>query len=152
MKMPLTAIVFSIEALSCSGNILPVIIVASTAFAITEIFGVRSINEKVLEQRMEQLNETKTAKVIDTFVTVQPKSFAIGKQIRDTFWPANLFVLSVQHDQSHRAQVDEHGEKILLSGDILHVRYSTFDEAQTKTELIAIVGEQAYAETKTDII
>lgn len=152
MKMPLTAIVFSLEALSCSGNILPVIIVSSAAFAITEIFGVKSINEHVLEHKMEQLNESKTATVIDTFVTVQPHAFAIGKQVRDIFWPANLFVLSLQHDPNRTAQVDEHGEKIICAGDILHVRYSTFDEVQTKTELIAIVGDQSYAETTTDII
>ncbi len=152
MKMPLTAIAFSIETLSCSGNILPVIIVTSTAFAITEIFGVRSVNEKVLERKIDHLNESKTVKVIDTFVTVQPNSFAIGKQVRDIFWPANLFVLSVQHNTNRRAQVDEHGEKVLCEGDTLHVRYSTFDETQTKTELIAIVGNQIYDETKTDIV
>lgn len=152
MKMPLTAIIFSLEALSCSENILSVIIVAAAAFAITEIFGVRSINENALEHKTEQLNASKTAEVIDTFVTVQADAFAIGKQIRDIFWPANLFVLSVRHDPDRGAQVDEHGEKIIHEGDILHVRYSTFDESQTKAELTAIVGDQSYAETKTDII
>ncbi len=152
MKMPLTAIMFSIEALSCYDNILPVITVAATAFAITEIFGVSSINENVLEHKIKRLNESKTAEVFDTFVTVQDGAFAVGKQIRDIFWPANLFVLSVQHDPNRNAQVDEHGEKIIHEGDILHVRYSTFDESQTKAELTAIVGDQSYAETKADII
>ncbi len=142
MKMPLTAIVFSLEALSCSENILPVMIVAATAFAVTEIFGVQSINEYVLEHRMTQRNTAKSVNVIDTFVTVQPKAFAIGKQIRDIFWPANLFVLSVKHDPNRRSEMDVHGEKLLLEGDVLHVRYSTFDEEQTQEELTAIVGEQ----------
>lgn len=142
MKMPLTSIVFSIEALSCYHNILPVIVVAATAFAITEIFAVNSISESVLERKTEQLNQSKVAKVIDTFVTVQPDCFAVGKQIRDIFWPSNLFVLSVQHGTNDHAEVDRHGEKVIHKGDILHVRYSTFDEPQTKAELIAIVGEQ----------
>jgi hypothetical protein len=83
---------------------------------------------------------------------VQEDSFAVGKQIRDIFWPANLFVLSVKHDPKRNAQVDQHGEKVIREGDILHIRYSTFDEPQTKAELIAIVGDQTYNETVTDIV
>ncbi len=152
MKMPLTAILFSIEALSCSSNLLPIVATAASAYAITEIFGVLSINETVLERKMETINESKTAQVIDTFVTVKEGTFAVGKQIRDIFWPANLFVLSVKHDPKRSAQVDQHGEKVIREGDVLHIRYSTFDEAQTKTELIAIVGDQIYNETATDIV
>jgi hypothetical protein len=85
-------------------------------------------------------------------VTVQKNSFAIGKQIRDIFWPANLFVLSLKHDETRRAEVDEHGGKEIREGDILHVRYSTRDEAQTREELTAIVGQQVYQEIETDII
>ena len=55
-------------------------------------------------------------------------------------------------EQSGNAQVDEHGGKAIREGDILHVRYSTYDEAQTKEELTAIVGEQDYRESETDVI
>lgn len=153
MKMPITAIVFSVEALSCYENILYVIVVSAVAFIITEIFNVKSVNDSVVENRVKDLNKDRTTKVIDTFVTVQKDSFAIGKQIRDIFWPANLFVLSLQRkEQSGNAQVDEHGGKAIREGDILHVRYSTYDEAQTKEELTAIVGEQDYRESETDVI
>lgn len=152
MKMPLTAIVFSLEALSCHNNLLPVVITAAVSYAVTELFGAKSINENVLKNRVNELNKGKTTKVIDTFVTVQPKAFAIGKQIRDIFWPANLFVLSVQHDPKRAAEVDEHGEKVLREGDILHVRYSTVSEPQSREELLAIVGEQDYNEHETDVV
>ena len=152
MKMPLTAIMFSIEALSCYQNIPHVIAAVTVSFTITELFGAKSVGDHVLEHRIESLNEGKTAKVIDTFVTVQKDAFAIGKQVRDIFWPANLFVLSVKHDQKHGAQVDGHGGKELREGDVLHVRYSTYDEPISKAELIAIVGEQEYSEDETDII
>lgn len=152
MKMPLTAIVFSVEALSCYGNILYVVVVSAVAFIITEIFGAKSINDTVLDNRVEEVNEGKPSKVIDTFVTVQRDAFAVGKQIRDIFWPANLFVLSVKHDPTRSAEVDEHGGKALREGDVLHVRYSTHDEWQTKEELTAIVGEQEYNEKEADII
>lgn len=152
MKMPLTAILFAVEALSCYNNILYVIVVAAVAYMITEIFGVHSVNDSVLENRVKELDQGHPMKVIDTFVTVQHDSFAVGKQIRDIFWPANLFVLSLQHKENANAKVDEHGGKAIREGDILHVRYSTYDENQTRQELTAIVGEQRYREEEADII
>ncbi len=146
MKMPLTAIVFAIEALSCHGNVLYVITASAVAFAVTEMFGVKSINDSVLERKIERISEGKEIKVIDTFLTVKEGAFAEGKQIRDIFWPANLFVLSVKKDESRRAEVDEHGGREITSGDVLHVRYSTYDDETTKSELVAIVGEQDYKE------
>ncbi len=152
MKMPLTAIVFSIEALSCHDNIFYVIVAAASAFIITEIFDVKSINDSVLDNNIKYLNRGKEMTVIDTFVTVKAGTFAVGKQIRDIFWPANLFVLSVKRSEKQDAQVDEHGGKAIREGDTLHVRYSTYDEEQTRRELVAIVGEQEYIEAETDII
>ena len=152
MKMPLTAIMFAVEALGCYDNILYVVTAAAFAYAIPELLDAESINDSVLERRTKQLVDATPGKVIDTFVTVQKNSFAIGKQIRDIFWPANLFVLSLKHDETRRAEVDEHGGKEIREGDILHVRYSTQDEAQTREELTAIVGEQVYQEKETDII
>lgn len=60
MKMPLTAIIFSLEALSCHGNILYVIIVTAVAFIITEMFSAKSINDMVLEKQIEKSNKMKT--------------------------------------------------------------------------------------------
>ncbi len=142
MKTPITAVVFAVEVLNCHTNVLHVITVCAVSFMITEMFGAKSINDSVVEDRVDALEEDETPTVIDTFVTVQKGAFAIGRQVRDIFWPANLFVLSITHDESRKTVVDEHGGKSILEGDILHVRYSTHDEAETKKELIAIVGEQ----------
>lgn len=151
MKMPLTAIFFSVEALSCYNNILPVVIASCVAFVITELFDAKSVNDVVLENRLHEIHENDKLKVIDTFVTVRDNSFAVGKQIRDIFWPANLFVLSVHYKKTN-VEVDEHGGFGLRAGDELHVRYSTYDECATKDELMAIVGVQDYSETETDVI
>ena len=152
LKMPITAIVFSVEALSSHENILHVIIAAAVAYMITELFDVKSINETILDNKLEDYRHGKKFEVIDTFVTVQKGSFAIGKQIRDIFWPANLFVLSIKHDDTRTAEVDKHGEKDIREGDILHVRYSTYDEKATRAELIAIIGDQEYEETVDEVI
>lgn len=52
MRLPLTAIVFAVEALSGYDNILYVILAAATAFVVTELFGVNSITDSVLEHRV----------------------------------------------------------------------------------------------------
>ena len=142
MKTPLTAIVFAIEALSCYNNVFSVIVVAMVAYIIPEVIGVESINDRVLEHRVKHLNEGKVIKVIDLFVVVQDKAFAVGKQVRDILWPANMFVLSVKSGASHKAKMDEHGGIAIYEGDVLHIRVSTTDEERTKEELFAIVGEQ----------
>ncbi len=152
MKMPLTAIVFAIEALSCYNNIFYVIAVSAVAFVITEIFSTKSINDSVLESRVEAQNADKEHMVIDTFVTVKSGSFAIGKQIRDILWPANLFVLSFVHRERSDAEVDEHGGKELRESDVLHIRYLTYDEPASREAIISIVGEQDYDEQATDVI
>ena len=143
MKMPVTAIVFAVEALGCYRHILYVIVVVAVAFAVTEIFGAKSINDLVLKSRLDELYDGKVHKVEEAYVTVEVGSFAVGKQIRDILWPANLFVLSVAHGPRAEAQVDEHGGSVLREGDVLHVRYLTYDEEQTLEDIYAIVGEQS---------
>jgi hypothetical protein len=142
MKSPLTAIIFSIEALSCHENIISVIMVSLIAYFVTELFEAKSINDSSMETRVEEQNSGKAPLVKDRTVIVQPGSFAIGKQIRDIFWPANLFVISVKKAKNENEEVDEHGGKELNIGDTLHVQYSTFDEKTTIYELEGIVGEQ----------
>ncbi len=152
MKMPLTAIVFSLEALSCYGNILPVTVSVVLAFVITEIFSADSITDTVLEHRLKDQNSKEKLKVIDTFVSVREGSFAVGKQVRDILWPPNLFVLSVDHGKAQGVEVDEHGGGALRCGDILHVRYSTYNEEDAKEELTAIIGEQGCTEAEDSMI
>lgn len=146
MKMPLTAIVFAVEALSCYENVIYVIVVAVVAYVITEFFGVKSINDKVIEYRAERLHKGQDPKVVEAFVTVCENSFAVGKQIRDIFWPNNLFVLSMKFASNDHVEIDGHGGKELRAGDVLHIRYSTYDPERILEELYAIVGEQEIKE------
>lgn len=148
MKMPLTAIVFSLEALGCVNNVLYVIIVVAVSFIITEIFGAKGINDKIINNIVKAQEETHERKVIDTHVTIKKGSFAEYRQARDILWPANFFLLSIIPSQSRKAQVDQQGDKTFHEGDVLHIRYATFDEPHTKAELTAIVGAQDYDETE----
>lgn len=139
MKMPLTAIFFGIEALGCATNIVPVMLVSVLAYAMTEIFGVESINDSVITARVKAIGRARIPELVDTYVTVEPGAFAVGRQIRDILWPNNLFVLSVRRAEKSYSVVDEHGEKHIRPGDILHIRYSSHDPAATEAELRAII-------------
>lgn len=150
MKMPLTAIVFAVEALSCYINVLYVIIVAAVSYVITEFFGMKSINDIVIESRTESLHQNEEPQVKETFVTVNTNSFAEGKQIRDIFWPNNTFVLSMKYSSRDHVEIDGHGGKAIRAGDVLHIRYSTYDSKKTLEEIFAIVGKQEVVETDVD--
>ncbi|MBE5765498.1 MAG: hypothetical protein E7339_07910 [Clostridiales bacterium] len=144
-KTPLTAIVFGLEALSLTSNVLAVAITVIASYIISEIFCPHSVNDEIMEIRVEEERKDKQVFLIDAVLTVQEKSFAVGKQIRDVLWPNNLFVLSLKRSDNH-PQIDGHGEKNMYPGDKLHVRYSTYDKQATAEELSAILGKQDFTE------
>ena len=135
MKMPVTAVIFAVEALSCYKNVLPVIIVSATAYVITEIFKAESINDVVLENKVNNLNKGKIPQTVEEYVTVKDGSFAVGKHIRDILWPPSLFVLSMKHNGKPEEDAGE-----ICGGDTLYVRYKTTDIKHTKEELDKIIG------------
>ncbi len=147
MKMPLTAIVFSLEAFNCVDNVLFVIIAVGVSFIITEVFGAKGINDSILNNLVKAQEETHERKIIDTHIMIKKGCFAEYRHAKDIIWPANFFLLSIIPSKSRYAQVDGQGAKTFHEGDILHIRYATFDEEHTKAELTAIVGEQNYDET-----
>ena len=149
MKMPLTAIVFSMEVFGCVDNILYVIITVAVSYIITEIFKVKGINDGIISNIVKEQEERHERKVIDTHVVIKKGSFAENMHVKDILWPSNFFLLSIIPSKSRYAQIDQQGDKFFHEGDVLHIRYATFDEPHTKKELTAIVGEQDYDETET---
>lgn len=138
MKMPITAAVFAFEMLGCGNNVLYVIIVCVVSYVITELFGVNSIIDTVVEDKTAAIAaDRKTVKAERDF-TVATDSFADGKQVGDILWPAGVFVLSVTHGENHRAK-GAHGHRVLNAGDILHVQYTTTNERAVLQEMAAIV-------------
>jgi hypothetical protein len=62
--------------------------------------------------------------------------------IRDIFWPSGTFVLSHKHTLPLDKR-DKRAVKAIHEEDILHLRCTTFDEKQTRDELVSILGEDA---------
>ncbi len=126
MKMPLTAILFGVEALGLSHNLLPLILICILSYAIPEALGEESIGECVLERRRELLHQGKTHTEEEDSFFVEAGAFAVGKEIRDIFWPDGVRVLSVKKaGEGH----------LLAAGDCLLVRISTYDREKTLREL-----------------
>ncbi len=135
-RTPLTAITFALEALSGIANILPITIGVTLAYLIIETWGVTSLHDVVINQKVTDFNKGKKSTIVDTFVTVMPDSFSVGKEIRDILWPPTCIVLSIK-----KADRPHHSGEIEV-GDTLHVHYQTFDRESTFQSIEAIVGEQ----------
>ncbi len=149
MKMPLTAMIFSIEALGCANNILHVMIAVAVSYIITEIFKAKGINDGIIKNIIKSQEETHERIIIDTHVVIKKDSFADNMHVKDILWPSNFFLLSIIPSKTRQVQIDQQGDKFFHAGDTLHIRYETFDEPHTKLELTALVGEQDYDETTT---
>ncbi len=140
MKMPFTAILFAVEVLGFENNILFAAAAALVSFAVTEIFSEKSINDYVLEAKLEEQNRAKERKTREIEVEVKEGAFAVGKEVRDIFWPNGAFVLSVNHTISPQTKKHSFGAGAISEGDKLHIRYTTCDEQTLLSELNAIVG------------
>jgi hypothetical protein len=138
LKTPITAVAFAVEALGCYANILSVIIAVTVAFAVTEVFRVDSITESLVENRMHMLRGGAKLQVVETSVTVDKGAFVVGKQVRDVFWPNSLLVLSVQHTEDP-AETGTESDGSIRAGDVLCIRYSTYDAERTRLELDALI-------------
>lgn len=133
MKMPLTAILFGVEALGLSQNLLPLILVCILAYAIPEAMGEESIGECVLERRKELLRKGKAHTEEENTYLVEKGAFAVGKEIRDIFWPDGVRVLSVKKAGTGH---------LLCAGDELLIRVSTYDREKTEQELCHILKKE----------
>lgn len=148
-RTPLTAIIFSAEALCVASNVMPVVFGVVVSYCIVEISGKISFADAVIEARAEAVHEGKSPIIVNTFFTVQEDSFADGMEIRDILWPPTCTVLSIDRNLSNEHHQSSHE---LRSGDVVHLHYLTYDPDQTFATLSAILGEQSEDErTRTHL-
>ncbi len=140
-RTPITAITFAAEALCGFSGILPVMIGVTLSFLVIETAGIASFNDTVIESKVAADRAGKTPQVVETHLSVRPGAFVIGKEVRDILWPPACVILSVQHAHDRHL----HGEG-MAEGDILHVRYQTYDPAHTARLLSDLIGDSAPAE------
>jgi len=137
---PLMAITFAIEALCGLSNSLPVIVGVAFAYLVVEFSSPLPFTDTVIEGKTERANRNKVSQIVETYMTVMPGAFIIGKEIRDLLLPPTCTVLLVQ-----KADTTLRSEGGIGVGDRLFLRYQTFDPDRTLEELEAIVGKQKAA-------
>ena len=138
LRTPITAVMFAVEALCGLSNLLPIMIGVTFSFLVIETLGVPAFNDTVIEGKVEEENAGKKPRIVDTYLTVQPNSFVVGKEIRDILWPPTCVILSVEKASTERS----HMPPGIGARDVLHVHYLTYEPRKTTKELEALVGKQ----------
>ncbi len=139
-RTPITALTFAAEALCGFSGILPVMLGVTLSFLVIETVGITSFNDTVIESKVAAAHRGKHPQIVETHLTVSHGAFVIGKEIRDILWPPACMILSVTHAPDRRS----HGEG-MAEGDVLHVRYQTYDPPQTAQALYDLVGDRPTA-------
>lgn len=136
-RIPITAVIFAIEAMNGLSNIIPIVLGATLSYAVIEIAGILSFNDLVIETKVKQENSGKPAHLVDSSFVIQPGAFVIGKEIRDILWPPTCVITSVR--KSHTS--DSHSP-LLGAGDTLHLHYRTTTPEYTFEKLENLIGKQ----------
>ena len=136
-RIPLTACVFAIETFMGINNVLPIVIATIVALLIVESSGLEDLTDKIIEAKIHQITKGKTHFDVEAPLTVNSNAFVVGKELRDVLWPNSCVVVAFK-----RARPSPN-HSVISEGDIITVRYVTYDPAATMRELNDLVGEQA---------
>ena len=136
-RIPITAGVFAVEALGGINNILAIIIAVTVSFLVVELASIDDFTDTVIEAKARSITKGKKPVVIEVPLTVGEGSFVIGKELKDILWPNSCVVVSF--DYVHKAR-EEH---CIVPGDVITVRYTTYDPIATADDIRILVGEQS---------
>lgn len=136
-RIPLTACVFAIEALSGFNNIIPIIAAVTVGFLAVELSGLGDFTSTVIKNKSNAIHKGKDPFVIEVSLTVQENSFAIDKELKDILWPASCTLLSIEKGPNKTGKLG------IAQGDVLTVHYTTYDPSITAEEFEILVGTQS---------
>lgn len=136
-RIPVTACVFAIEALSGFNNVLSVIIATTVALLVVELSGIEDFTDAIIEAKVRSISKGKEPSVVEASLTVKENAFVVGKELHDVLWPNSCVVISFE--RAH----ESHTKPVIAAGDIITVHYKTYDPAATAEELKILVGEQS---------
>jgi H+/Cl- antiporter ClcA len=133
-RAPLNAMTFGCEALFGFTNFISIAIGVAVSAIVIEPLGVTAFSDIVIEDKIHTSYRGKKMHVVDAHFTARSSAFITGKEVRDILWPANCAVLSVdKQDPEHPA---------IHAGDVLHIRYRTYDPEESYKIIESIVGMQ----------
>lgn len=138
-RTPLTAIILTIEIFSGFNNILMIAVGVAFAYLIIECSGTASFTDTISEQKIHETNSGKELVTVNATFEVKKNAFVTGKEIRDILWPPSCAVISVKKYVI--------GSSILNCGDLLQIRYQTYDPDETYEIMQALLGKQETSES-----
>ena len=136
-RIPITACVFAVESLGGINNVISIIIAITVALLVVEASGLEDFTDTVIKAKVRSISKGKEPTVIEVPLTVNQNSFVVGKELRDILWPTSCVVLSIKHvgDNPTYAGIGE--------GDVITIRYKTYNPTATAEEIECLVGVQA---------
>ena len=144
MRAPMTSIVFAIEALGANTNVLFVVVAVAVAYFVGGLLKDKPLYDEILLQKLAKMNKQNFTSPIEFDITVQEKSFIVGKSARDILWPPTCFVLQIKskNNAMDSESTDGESEREILQGDVLKIRVHNYDRISTFELLEEIVGKQ----------
>lgn len=133
-RTPLTAVILTVEVFSGFNNIIMIAIGVAFAYLTIECSNAISFNDLISEQKIHETHKDKELITVNATFEVKDKAFVIGKEIRDILWPPYCAVISVKKYVI--------GSSIICKGDILQIRYQTYDPKETYEIMEALLGKQ----------
>ncbi len=133
-RTPLTAIILTVEVFSGFNNVIMIVVGVAFAYLTIECSNTISFNDLISEQKIHETHKGKTLITVNATFEVKAGAFVIGKEIRDILWPPYCAVISVK---KHII-----GSSIICEGDVLQIRYQTYDPHETYEIMEAMLGEQ----------
>ena len=133
----MTACIFALEALGGFANVLPIIVAVTVGFLVVETSGLGDFTGTVIKTKEKAVHQNKQPHVIEVPLTVREGSFVIDKELSCILWPASCILLSIQKGPN------QNGKLGIAVGDVLTVRYTTYDPLATADEFEVLVGDQS---------
>ena len=134
--MSITRFGFAAEALGGISNLLPIIIATAIAFIIVEASGTEDFTETLIHAKLNNVIKGKKPITVEASLTAVRGSFVIGKSITDVLWPNSCIVVSFTR------AVGTRDSSVVCEGDVIRLRYTTYDAKETADELLDLVGPQ----------
>lgn len=135
-RIPLTACVFTIEALGGIHNLLAIGMALTASFLIVQISGLDDFTDAIVKAKAHAIHKGKEPHHIEVALTVHEGSFVIDKELRDILWPASCVLLSFERAPQNK------GKMTIAAGDVLTVYYKTYDPVASAEEFEVLVGDQ----------
>ena len=135
-RTPLTAIILTVEVFSGFDNIVMIAIGVAFAYLTIESSNAVSFNDLISEQKIHETHKDKELITVNATFEVKDKAFVIGKEIRDILWPPYCAVISVKKYVI--------GSSIICEGDVLQIRYQTYDPKETYEIIESLLGKQEH--------